>query len=74
MAANLHTESAINPEEFTPSKVPMLAFGFGLGAIMGFVAWYIMYFYMLNLVFPRIDGVQAQRILQRDRRNSGVND
>ncbi|KAM3158083.1 hypothetical protein ABEW05_001289 [Botrytis cinerea] len=42
MAASLHTESAINPEEFTPSKVPMLAFGFGLGAIMGFVAWYIM--------------------------------
>ncbi|TEY64854.1 hypothetical protein BOTCAL_0142g00110 [Botryotinia calthae] len=74
MAANLHTESAINPEEFTPSKVPILGFSFGLGAVMGFVAWYIMYFYMLNLVFPRIDEVQAQGILQRDRRNSGVND
>ncbi|KAF7881946.1 uncharacterized protein EAF02_006634 [Botrytis sinoallii] len=74
MAASSHTESAISREGFTPSEVPMLAFGFCLGAILGFIAWYLMYFYMLNFVFPRIDGVQAQEILQRDRRNSGVDD
>ncbi|THV47940.1 hypothetical protein BGAL_0278g00070 [Botrytis galanthina] len=59
MAASLHMESAIS-REVTPSEVPMLAFGFCLGAILGFIAWYLI--------------VQAQGILQRGRRNPGVDD
>lgn len=71
MAASLHMESAIS-REVTPSEVPMLAFGFCLGAILGFIAWYLMYFYILNFAFPQVDRVQAQGILQRGRRNPGV--
>ncbi|KAJ8065667.1 hypothetical protein OCU04_006339 [Sclerotinia nivalis] len=72
MAAKLNTNAAVNLISFINSDVARGLFAFCLGGILGLIAWYFMYFYMVDLVFNRIDRAHGERFVERDRRNFRV--
>ncbi|CAD6456321.1 d67e9fe6-26a5-4d94-b41b-473921938291 [Sclerotinia trifoliorum] len=59
MAANLNRNESVGLTGFINSDVVRELFAFCLGGILGLIVWFFTYFYMVDLVFRRIDGAQG---------------
>ncbi|ESZ93705.1 hypothetical protein SBOR_5890 [Sclerotinia borealis F-4128] len=68
MAANLNANDALNFTSLGTSELPRQVFAVGLGGVLGLITWYFIYFYVVDLVFDRMDMARAERRAERQRR------